>query len=79
MADNFAELPFGNQQARPNPALDVAANRLHDGEGGLDHIRATESGEAVTQNQAGFSTFTLSQKPGRVIRSLVKLENRIND
>ena len=42
MADDFAELPFCNQQPRPNPAfdliacpptLDVAANRLHDGEG----------------------------------------------
>jgi hypothetical protein len=27
MAVDFAELPFGNQQARPNPALDVAASR----------------------------------------------------
>ena len=56
MGDDFAELPFANQQPRPNsafdliawpPALDVAANRLHDGGGGLDYVEwNTEFAEA---------------------------------
>ena len=59
MADDFAELPFGNQQAGPNPAFDliawppafdVAANRLHDRESGLDHVGATQSSAKLIGN-----------------------------
>ena len=59
MADDFAELPFGHQQPRPNPTLDliawlpafdVAANRLHDREGGLDHVGATQSSAKLIGN-----------------------------
>ena len=51
MADHSSELPFGDQQAGANPALDliawlpafhVAADRLDDGKRRLDHVGATQ-------------------------------------
>ena len=52
MPDHSPELPFGDQQSRANPALDliawppafdVAANRLNDRKRRLDHVGATQS------------------------------------
>ena len=51
MADDSSELALSHQEPRANPpldlitrlpALDVPANRLHDGKRGLDHVGAAE-------------------------------------
>ena len=61
MADDFAELPFGDQQPGANPAFDliawppafdVAADRLDDGERGLDHVGATQRSGGADRGRA---------------------------